>query len=203
MKGSSKGFIEIITIILPGKSSSEPELYNKFFFGVFSFFSVARTKGYKRLFRQIRRSYNCMFSFSPFLSILYTLRVLNKRISSKIITTNWFHDGAFISFYSADHKMQTERNEIFQSIREFLTQWFESNQAGLDVFTTKTNFDNYKVLKVTKHKKLFICSLLLSTRSHTQRTSINHNLLTFEQSSSSTRIHLACAFRKRFCYSWR
>ena len=133
----------------------------------------------------------------------------------KIITTNWFHDGAFISFYSADHKMQTEINEIFQSIREFLTQWFESNQAELDVFTTKTNSDNYKVLKVTKHKKLFICSLLLSTklyrrmlkinksRSHTQRTSINHNLLTFEQSSSSTRIHLACAFRKRFCYSWR
>lgn len=41
MKGSSKGFIEIITIILPGKSSLEPELYNKFFFGVFfSFFQL-------------------------------------------------------------------------------------------------------------------------------------------------------------------
>jgi hypothetical protein len=40
MKGSSKGFIEIITIILPGKSLSEPELYNKFFFGVFSFFQL-------------------------------------------------------------------------------------------------------------------------------------------------------------------
>ena len=41
------------------------------------------------------------------------------------------------------------------------------------------------------------------SRSYTQRTAINHNLLTFEQLSSSTRIHLACAFRKRFCYSRR
>jgi hypothetical protein len=57
--------------------------------------------------------------------------------------------------------MQTERNEIFQSIREFLTQSFEWNQAGLDVFTTKTNSDNYKVLKSYKAQTtvyLFIAS---------------------------------------------
>jgi hypothetical protein len=45
MKGSSKGFIEIITIILPGKSLSEPELYNKFFFGVFFPFFSCKDKG--------------------------------------------------------------------------------------------------------------------------------------------------------------
>jgi hypothetical protein len=45
MKGSSKGFIEIITIIILAKSSSEPELYNKFFFGVFFPFFSCKDKG--------------------------------------------------------------------------------------------------------------------------------------------------------------
>jgi hypothetical protein len=41
MKGSSKDFIEIITILLTGESSSEPELYNnKCFLGVFFLFQL-------------------------------------------------------------------------------------------------------------------------------------------------------------------